>query len=375
MRSLKSRICIVGAGFSGAVIARELACAGFECDVFEARSHVAGNSLTRRDPDTGVMLHVYGPHIFHTNSDRIWKYVQQFGAFEPFTNRVKSIAGGRVFSLPINLLTINQFFGKLLGPAEARQFLDAIGDRMIQDPRSFEDQALRLVGKELYEAFFKGYTIKQWGIAPSELPASVLQRLPVRFSYDDNYYNSKFQGMPRDGYTRIVENLLDHPGICLYLNSEFRREDARQYVHTFHSGQLDGWFGYCEGRLKYRTLDFELERHRGDYQGNPVINYCDQDVAWTRICEHKHFAPWEVHKDTVISREFSRSCGEQDLPFYPIPLVKESDILVRYQQLAAREGSVTFVGRLGTYRYLDMDVAIAEALAVAEQFLSNRKMV
>ena len=363
------RVCIVGAGFSGAVIANELACAGYECDVFEARAHVAGNCHTELDTATGVMVHAFGPHIFHTNNERVWKLVRRFGEFAPFTNRVKAIAGGRVFSLPINLLTLNQFFGKTFSPEQARTFLDSIGDHTIENPRSFEEQALRFVGKELYEAFFKGYTIKQWGVDPAELPASILKRLPIRFNYDDNYYDSKYQGMPVKGYTHIVAVLLDHRNIHVFLGSSMSRQDALAYGHTFCTGPLDDWFGYGEGRLSYRTLDFCPERHRGDYQGNPVINYCDGNVPWTRICEHKHFAPWDAHDETVIFKEYSRDCGEKDVPFYPVRLVQDKHILDCYLRRAREEAAVTFAGRLATYRYLDMDVAIEEALVAAEKFL------
>jgi UDP-galactopyranose mutase len=365
------RACIVGAGFSGAVIAHELACAGYECDVFEARPHVAGNCHTERDGSTGVMVHVFGPHIFHTDNERVWNLVRRFGEFAPFTNRVKAIAGGRVFSLPINLLTLNQFFGKTFSPQQARTFLDSIGDHTIENPRSFEEQALRFVGRELYEAFFKGYTIKQWGIDPAELPASVLKRLPIRFNYDDNYYDSKFQGMPVNGYTQIVTKLLDHRNIQVFLGSRMSRQDAGTYGHTFYTGPLDEWFDYSEGRLSYRTLDFSPERYRGDYQGNAVINYCDGAVPWTRICEHKHFSPWDSRDETVIFREYSRDCGVEDVPFYPVRLVNDKKILECYTDLARQESAVTFAGRLATYRYLDMDVAIEEALAAAEKFIAQ----
>jgi UDP-galactopyranose mutase len=224
----------------------------------------------------------------------------------------------------------------------------------------------------LYEAFFKGYTQKQWGLHPSELPASILKRLPVRFNYDDNYYASKFQGMPKHGYSFIVERMLDHPNITVHLNTLFERSQAADYDHVFYSGPIDAWFGYAEGRLGYRTLDFEVERHTGDYQGNPVINYCNQEVPFTRISEHKHFAPWEQHEQTLIYKEHSRLCGEADTPYYPIRLVKDKAQLTKYVELAKAETKTTFVGRLGTYRYLDMHVTIGEALNVAERFLASQ---
>lgn len=365
---IKKFACI-GAGFSGSVIAHELAKAGHQITVFDSRSHVAGNCHTERDAETGVMTHVYGPHIFHTSNERVWSYVQQFDEFMPFTNRVKSVTGGKVYSLPVNLLTINQFFGKTFSPKEAEAFMAEIGDSSITDPQTFEEQALRFVGRDLYEAFFKGYTLKQWGMHPSELPASILKRLPVRFNYDDNYYSSTYQGMPKHGYTHIVERMLDHPNITVQLGTRFDRAQASEYDHVFYSGPIDAWFGFSEGRLGYRTLDFVPERHEGDYQGNPVINYGDADVPYTRISEHKHFSPWEQHEKTIIFKEYSRLCEEHDTPYYPIRLVNDKALLTRYVDMAQQERGVTFVGRLGTYRYLDMHVTIAEALAVAERFL------
>ncbi|KWD05071.1 UDP-galactopyranose mutase [Burkholderia ubonensis] len=366
------KIGIVGAGFSGAVIAYRLAAQGYSVDVFDSRSHVAGNCHSERDADTGVMVHVYGPHIFHTSNERVWNFVNEFDEFMPFVNRVKAIVKGRVYTLPISLLTINQFFGKTFSPAEAREFMESIGDKSIVEPRTFEEQALRFVGRELYEAFFYGYTKKQWGMEPSQLPASILKRLPVRFNYDDNYYNSKFQGMPKNGYTYIVEKLLDHRNIRVHLNARFDRQMAADYDHVFYSGPIDGWFGFAEGRLGYRTLDFVAERHDGDYQGNAVINYCDAEVPWTRISEHKHFAPWDSHERTLIFKEHSRLCGEGDVPYYPIRLANEKTLLARYVELAKRQDKITFIGRLGTYRYLDMHVTIEEALQTADRFLAAR---
>ena len=363
-----THISIVGAGFSGAVLARELAEAGCKVDVFDTRPHVAGNCHTARDAQTDVMVHTYGPHIFHTSNQKVWDYIRRFGEFVPFVNRVKAITGGRVFSLPLNLLTINQFFGKTFSPSEAEAFFKEVGDASIESPANFEEQALHLMGRELYEAFFKGYTTKQWGMSPAELPASILKRLPVRFNYDDNYYASRYQGIPRDGYTAVVENLLAHPDIRVHLGTRFERSYSSDYDHVFCSGPIDAWFGYDEGRLGYRTLDFVREDHEGDYQGNAVINYGDLSVPWTRISEHKHFAPWESHDKTVVFKEYSRLCEEADTPYYPIRLVAEKTLLSRYVERARNESKVTFVGRLGTYRYIDMHVTIAEALDTAERF-------
>lgn len=362
-------IAIVGAGFTGAVIAHQLAMSGRRVDLFEVRGHIGGNCHTARDEKTKVLIHTYGPHIFHTSNPKVWNFIRQFDEMMPFTNRVKAIAGGRVYSFPVNLMTINQFFGKTLSPSEAEKFIGSLADGSISDPESFEEQALRFVGKELYQAFFLGYTRKQWGIDPSELPASILKRIPLRFNYDDNYYSSLYQGMPKNGYTPIFEKLLDHPGIHLHLNSEFRREHAHEYGHVFYSGPIDGWFCHSEGHLAYRTLDFVAERHGGDYQGNAVVNYCDSSVPWTRISEHKHFSPWETLSDTIIFKEFSRECSPTDTPYYPVRLVKDKSMLQSYVRLARAESNISFVGRLGTYRYLDMHVAIAEAIDAADVYL------
>ncbi len=366
-------IAVVGAGFSGAVVAHELARDGHRVEVFESRSHVAGNCHTERDAATGILVHAYGPHIFHTDNERVWRYVQQFDEFLPFTNRVKAIAQGRVHALPVNLLTINQFFGRTFNPREAQDFVASLADRSITEPGNFEEQALSTIGRDLYEAFFRGYTQKQWGVAPTELPASILKRLPLRFNYDDNYYASRWQGMPRHGYTHIVERMLDHPSITLRLCTGFERSRSRDYAHVFYSGPIDAWFDHVEGRLGYRTLDFQREQVDGDFQGNAVINYCDADVRWTRIAEHKHFAPWESHAASIIYRETSRACGEGDTPYYPLRLTDEKRLLAAYVALAREQRGVSFVGRLGTYRYLDMHVTIAEALAWVDRFRDSRQ--
>lgn len=365
------RFLMVGAGFSGAVIGRTLAEAGHEVTVVDSRPHVAGNCHTERCTETGVLVHIYGPHIFHTDDAEVWDYVNHYATFLPYKNRVKTISGGQVYSLPINLHTINQFFRATMNPAEARAFIEAQADTSITDPQTFEEQALRFVGPALYEAFFKGYTQKQWGCQPSELPASILKRLPVRFNYDDNYFFHRFQGMPENGYTALVGRILDHPGITVQLNTRFSRDQAGNYDHVFHAGPLDGWFDYDLGRLGYRTLDFERFTHAGDYQGCAVMNYGEVAVPHTRITEHKHFAPWENHAGSVCYREFSRACEPGDIPYYPIRLIKEKTLLADYAARAETEENVTFVGRLGTYRYLDMDVTIREGLDCARATLAH----
>lgn len=369
-----NRIGIVGAGFSGAIIARVLAEKGLKVSVFDARSHIAGNCHTERDKETGVLVHKYGPHIFHTDFEHVWKYLQQFDEFLPYTNRVKAQVKGRVFTLPVNLLTINQFFNKTMSPKEAFEFVQIKADKSIGEPISFEDQALKFVGKELYEAFFKGYTKKQWGISPTKLPASILKRLPLRFNYDDNYFNHKYQGMPKNGYTYIVEKILKHPNVTIHLNTIFNPKRVEEFDHVFWSGPIDAYFDHKHGRLGYRTLDFVEERYEGDYQGCAVMNYCDEEVPYTRITEHKHFSPWELHEKTIVFKEYSRECKESDIPYYPIRLVDEQKMLDDYLRDASKETKVSFVGRLGTYRYLDMDVTISEALKTADDFIRKHDL-
>ena len=363
----KYSIAIAGAGFAGAVLARELVETGcFHVSVFDERSHVAGNCHTPRDEKTGIRLHQYGPHIFNTSRDDVWAYVNQWSEFVPFVNRVKAVTDQGVFTLPVNLLTINQFYKKAMSPSEAKEFIAEQGDKSITEPQSFEEQALKFLGKDLYKTFFYGYTKKQWGCEPSDLPASILKRLPVRFNYDDNYYNQKYQGLPKDGYTAIVEKILDHPDIKVYLNQKISSDFRENYDHLFWSGPIDAFFNFSEGRLKYRTLKFERFEAEGDFQGNPVINYCDEKIPFTRISEHKHFSPWEEFEKTVCFREYSALAEEKDTPYYPLRLNQDKELLNKYVQMAQNEKKVSFIGRLGTYRYLDMHVVIGESLDFAK---------
>jgi UDP-galactopyranose mutase len=365
------RFAIVGAGFSGAVVARELVEAGHTADVFDTRDHVAGNCHTARH-ETGVMVHTYGPHIFHTQHEHVWQYINRFGEMMPYRHKVKAISQGTMYSLPVNLKTINQFFDRNFDAEQAEEFIQSKADETITSPVSFEDQGLRFVGRELYDAFFAGYTSKQWGVDPKELPASILARLPVRFNDDDSYFNHPYQAIPKDGYTPIVEAILQHESIKIHLATRFdpsSHSEFGEFDHVVWTGPIDAFFGFEFGRLGYRTLDFVPEVCDGDYQGHPVVNYCDVDVPYTRITEHKHFAPWEEHSRTVVYREFSRLCGESDTPYYPIRLVKEKEQLLNYVQLARNARGVTFIGRLGTYRYLDMDVTIHEALLASKAML------
>jgi UDP-galactopyranose mutase len=297
--------------------------------------------------------------------------VQQFGEFGPYVNRVKAVTARGVFSLPVNLLTINQFFGERFTPAEAEAFVATLGDASIDEPQSFEEQALKMLGRELYDTFFYGYTKKQWGVEPTELPASILKRLPVRFNYDDNYYNSPFQGIPVDGYTAIAEKMIDDPAIEVRLSERYEPAMRDDYDHVFFSGPMDGYFDYRLGRMQYRSLVFERFDAEGDHQGNAVINYCEQEVPYTRIAEHKHFTPWESHEKTVLFREFSKATEPGDVPYYPMRLASDKELLARYVELAEAEEHTTFIGRLGTYRYLDMHVVMRESLELAAACLAS----
>jgi UDP-galactopyranose mutase len=368
------KILIVGAGLSGAVIARELAeKTNSVIDVIESRNHIGGNCHTYRDPLSGVMIHAYGPHIFNTDLTHVWEYVNRFSRFMPFTNRVKASTSRGVYSMPINLHTINQFYGRNFSPSEARDFIVLQGDGSISEPANFEEQALKFIGKELYEAFFKGYTQKQWGCDPKCLPASILKRLPVRFTYDDNYYSTQFQGIPEHGYSSMIENILAHPQIKVSLNTEYKKGDECSYDHLFYSGPIDRFYNYCNGRLRYRTVWFERIDADGDYQGNAVINYPEAKYPYTRVHEHKHFTPWESHVKTVAFREYSKETTSQDLPFYPLRLKEDLEMFESYRQLAQAHPAMTFIGRLGTYQYLDMDDVIDDAFKAAIFYINNNK--
>ena len=367
----KKSILIVGAGLSGAVIARELAEAGHGIRIIDSRSHIAGNCYSERDARTGIMIHTYGPHIFHTDNQTVWDYIQRFCTMMPYMNRVKATAAGQVFSLPINLHTINQYFHTTCSPGQAKALIDSKSDKSLTDPQNFEQQALRFIGRELYQAFFESYTLKQWGVAPSALPAAILKRLPVRFTYDDNYFSHRYQGMPRDGYTALAAAILDHPLISVELNRSFQPEDRGCCDHVFFTGPLDAYYQFAYGRLGYRTLDFEKFYDEGEFQGTAVMNYCDPDIPFTRITEHKYFSPWETHQGSVCYREYSRQSEPGDIPYYPVRQVDEQTMLAHYAARARQETQVTFAGRLATYRYIDMDTSIAEARIVANRYLRS----
>lgn len=360
-------VLVVGAGFSGAVIARLLAEQGHRIDVIDERDHVAGNCHTARDPQTGIMVHVYGPHIFHTDDEEVWAFLTRHCAMMPYRHQVKAMIGGRVYSLPINLHTINQFFDRAMSPQEARSFIQSLSEGPVgTEPRSFQEQGLRFVGRALYDAFFHGYTRKQWGVSPDRLPASILKRLPLRFTYDDNYFFHRHQGIPRDGYTAAVASILDHPMIAQRLSTRAEELDTGAFDHIIYTGPLDRFFNYSLGRLSYRTLRFEKDIVDAPHQGTAVMNYCDLSVPYTRITEHMYFAPWDAEsfRQSVIYREYSAAAGPDDIPYYPVRLIDDKALLERYVARARATPGVTFAGRLGSYAYLDMDVAIRRALDI-----------
>jgi len=372
MSIAEQKFLVVGAGFSGAVLARELVeRTGCRVDIIDERAHIGGNCYSEKDASTGIQIHTYGPHIFNTDLEHVWSYVNRFGEFRSFSNRVKASTPRGVFTLPINLHTINQFFGTRLAPIEAQAFLAAKADSTIKVAANFEERALQLVGPDLYENFFKGYTTKQWGCDPRELPASILSRLPIRFSYNDNYYSTKYQGIPVEGYTTVIERILDHDRVSVALRRSFDDRMMADYDHVFYSGPIDAFFHFSEGRLGYRTVTFERVDAIGDFQGNAVINYPDISVPFTRIHEHKHFTPWESFEKTVAFREYSKKTEAQDTPYYPTNLAPDRTILQRYQAMAGERKDITFIGRLGSYRYLDMDDVIDEALISARDFIAG----
>lgn len=371
------KVLIIGAGFSGLTIAYQLAKQGITVKVVDQRSHIGGNCYDERDQKTGINVHVYGPHIFHTDNKRVWDFVNEFAKFMPYITRLKATAKGQVYSLPVNLHTINQYYSTSMSPSEAKELIESKGDKTIVEPKSFEEQAIKFVGKDLYKTFFYGYPKKQWGMEPSEIPASVLKRLPVRFNYDDNYFFHKYQGIPERGYTELFNSIVgSSDNIELQLNKSVSRQEAyeclkEEFDHIFFTGETDAFYDYQFGRLDYRTLKFEKFYATGDFQGCAVMSYCDGDVPFTRITEHKYFTPWEEHEETVCYKEFSSNCEEGDTPYYPVHHVGGNDKWDKYEQLANSESQITFVGRLATYRYMDMDVCINEALKVADDFLAN----
>lgn len=364
---------VVGAGLFGLTVARALAEAGRRVIVVEKRDHLGGNAYSEPDPETGIEVHRYGAHIFHTNNVRVWQWVQRFSTWEPYEHRVFTRHAGQVFPLPISLATINQFYGSDLSPGDARSLIlreaDAarIGDS-ITNPRSLEEWAVTQIGRPLYEAFIKGYTAKQWQTDPRQLPSSTISRLPVRYSYDTRYFSDRFQAMPQHGYGVFAERMADHPNIEILLNTEFT--PGSYAVPVIYTGPLDAYFRYSEGRLRWRTLDFDMQWiPTNDYQGTSVMNEADENVPYTRTVEFRHFHPERKYAldRTLIAREFSREAQHGDEPYYPVNTPEDRERLERYRVLMEAEENVHFGGRLGTYQYLDMHMAIASALTLADR--------
>ena len=360
---------IVGAGLFGAVFAHEARSKGKRCLVIDRRDHIAGNVYTQQVE--GINVHRYGAHIFHTNSKEVWNYVGRFAEFNRYTNSPVANYHGQIYNLPFNMNTFNKMWG-VVTPAEAKAEIqrqrDAAG---ITQPKNLEEQAISLVGTDIYEKLVKGYTAKQWGRPCTELPAFIIRRLPVRFTYDNNYFNALYQGIPNGGYTAMVERMLE--GTEIRLGVDYLAEkDALDALaeRVIYTGPVDAYFGYRLGALEYRSVRFETEVLDTDnYQGNAVVNYTDAETPYTRIIEHKHFE-FGTQPKTVISREYSAEWKVGDEPYYPVNDDKNSALYARYQALAGEEKKVRFGGRLGEYRYYDMDKVIESALAAAREELA-----
>jgi UDP-galactopyranose mutase len=358
-------VLIVGAGFAGSVVARELADADCHVRIIDKRPHIAGNAYDELDAH-GVLVHRYGPHIFHTNGERIFQYLSRFTEWRPYEHKVRGVVDGQSYPFPINRDTLNQLYGLDLDEAGAAEFFE-----QVREPRkpalTSEDVVLNSVGRDLYEKFFLNYTRKQWGLDPSELKAGVAARIPVRTNTDDRYFTDTFQAMPLHGYTKMFEAMLDHPNITVELGVDF--EDVRDSFrrdHTVYTGPIDAYFGYRFGHLPYRSLRFEHE-HLPDierFQETGTINY-PNDHTYTRITEFKHLTG-QVHPGTSIVREYPQAEGE---PYYPVPRDENEALFKRYEELAKVEPDVTFVGRLAQYRYYNMDQVVGAALAAAKRII------
>ena len=365
---------IVGAGLYGATFAHEAKRAGKSVLVIEKRPHIAGNVYTERIE--GINVHKYGAHIFHTSDRRVWEYVGQFAEFNRFTNSPVANYKGEVYSLPFNMYTFNKMWG-VVTPEEAAAKIAAQRGEIRGEPRNLEEQAISLVGRDIFETLVKGYTEKQWGRPCTELPAFIIKRLPVRLTFDNNYFNALYQGVPIGGYTKLVENMLE--GVEVRLNTDYHANRAELDAlaeKVVYTGPIDAYFAYCLGALEYRSVRFETEvLDMPNFQGNAAVNYTDRETPWTRIIEHKWF---EFGKDeqgndlprTVISREYSAAWQVGDEPYYPVNDEKNSALHQRYRELAAGEKNVLFGGRLGEYKYYDMDQVIAAALRAAQEELS-----
>ncbi len=371
-----ARFIVVGSGFFGAVFAERIAnVLGERVVVLERRNHLGGNSYSEHDPETGIEYHRYGSHLFHTSSRDVWDYVNRFTAFTNYRHRVLTRHGGRMFTMPINLMTLNSFFGVDLTPGEAGAFIaERAAAEPYPNPANFEEKAISLIGRDLYEAFIQGYTAKQWETDPKLLPAEIITRLPVRFNYNDFYFNDIYEGLPVDGYHAIFERMFKNPKIETLINCDFFdvRPQLRPDAIVVYTGAIDRYFDYCHGPLSWRTLDFEIERHAvDDYQGASVINYPDREVPFTRIHEFKHLHPERTNLKgrTLVMKEFSRFATAEDEPYYPVNTPMDKLTYDRYAARAAQERRVIFGGRLGTYRYLDMHQAIGAALKAFDRQL------
>jgi UDP-galactopyranose mutase len=363
---------IVGSGIFGAVCARELTDAGHTCLVVEKRPHIGGNCYTRAVPDVGCHEHVYGPHIFHTSSRRVWDYVNRFAEFNRFVNRPRVKYRGQVYSFPINLMTLYQVFG-VSTPRDAEATLARVREP-IANPANLEEWCLSQMGRELYEIFIRGYTQKQWQRDPRDLPASTIGRLPIRATFDDNYYRDRYQGIPVGGYTALFERLLE--GVAVETGVDFladRDRWLRHHDHVVYTGAIDEFFDWQEGALEYRSLRFERELlEQPDFQGNAQINYTDAEVPFTRIVEHKHFDPGQRTPRTLITREFPQEWAQGAVPFYPVRTRPNLDKFDRYRQLVATHAlPVTFGGRLAEFRYYDMHMVYAAALTRARHLIAD----
>ncbi len=375
---LNPDLVVVGSGFFGLTIAERCASElGLRVLVLERRHHLGGNAYSEREPTTNIEVHKYGAHLFHTSNERVWEYVNRFTSFTDYKHRVFGKYQGQVYSLPMNLGLINQFFGKSHTPDEARALIkEQASEINTEDATNLEEKAISLIGRPLYEAFIKGYTAKQWQTDPKKLSADIITRLPVRYTFDNRWFNDKYEGLPVDGYTAWLTKMADHPNIEVRLETDFfdHRDEYLGKVPIVYTGPVDEYFGNSEGRLSWRTVDLEESvEDTDDFQGTGVINYNDIDVPFTRIIEFKHFHPerekTHLPGKTVIVHEYSRFAEEGDEPYYPINTAEDRERLLRYRELAAKEPMVLFGGRLGTYKYLDMHMAIGSALSMYDNKL------
>ncbi|MBF0949250.1 UDP-galactopyranose mutase [uncultured Actinomyces sp.] len=375
-------LVVVGSGLFGLTIAEQAASRwGLRVAIVERRSHLGGNAYSEIDPETGIEVHKYGAHLFHTSNERVWEYVNRFTSFTSYVHRVWTTVDGVVYPMPVNLGTINQFFSAAYGPDEARALIAQQAAEVDgQEITDFESKGVSLVGRPLFEAFFKNYTAKQWQTDPKDLPASIISRLPVRYNYDSRYFNDKYEGLPVDGYTAWMERMVASELIDVYLDTDFfdpenplNKAAVVGKVPVVYTGPVDRYFDYSAGDLSWRTVDFEKEVvDTGDYQGCSVMNYGDIDVPFTRIIEFRHFHPERDYQDekTVIFREFSRFADHGDEPYYPVNTAQDRERLEQYRELMKNEDRVFFGGRLGTYKYLDMHMAIASALTMLDNELA-----